>query len=70
MVLLVVIDSMVDFYFGTFKFEYFLWQDVPVDLYISIAIALGGWFFNDKRLKAKNKYVELDLNNENGKKEK
>ena len=70
MFFLVVIDLMVDFYFGTFRFENFLWQDVPVDLFISISIALVGWFFNDKRLEAKNKYIELDLNNKDGEKDK
>lgn len=70
MLLLITGDLLVEFYFGTFSFEGFLWEDIPVNLYISIAIALGGWFFNDKRLEAKNKRIELDLNNKDGEKEK
>lgn len=69
LILLIIGDLLIEFYFGTFNFEAFLREDVPVNLYISVAIALGGWFFNDKRLKAKNKRIELNLSNKDGKKE-
>ncbi len=70
MILLIIGDLTVEFYFGTFSLNAFLWEDIPVNLYISIAVALGGWFFNDKRLEAKNKHIELGLNNKDGEKEK
>ncbi len=70
MFLLVTIDLVVDFCLGTFKPENLLWQDIPIDLLMSISVALCGWFFYGKRLKLKSNIIELNLNEENGKKEK
>lgn len=72
MIFLILVDLIFDlfFYEESFNFENFLWWDIPINLILSILVAIYSWYFGGKRLQLKSNVIELNLNEENGKKEK
>ncbi len=69
---LISIDLIFDLflYEELFNFENFLWWDIPINLVLSILVAVWSWYFGGKRLQLKSDMIEMNLNEENGKKEK
>lgn len=72
MTFLILIDLIFDlfFYEEPFNFENFLWWDTPINLVLSVLVAVWSWYFGGKRLQMKSDVIEMNLNKENGKKEK
>jgi hypothetical protein len=72
MIFLISIDLIFDIYFyeQTFELENFLWWDIPINLILSILVAVWSWYFGGKRLILKSNITEIKLNENNGKKEK
>jgi len=72
MIFLISVDFIFDllFYEEPFNFENFLWWDIPINLILSVLVAVWSWYFGGKRLQLKSNVIEMNLNEENGKKEK
>ncbi len=72
MIFLILVDLIFDFflYEEPFNFENFLWWDIPINLILSISVAVYSWYFGGKRSQLKSDVIEMNLNEENGKKEK
>ena len=72
MIFLITIDLTIDGYFYEESFEWknFLWWDIPINLVLSVLVAALYWYYGGKRLKLKSDVIELNLNENNGKKEK
>ncbi len=72
MIFLILVDLIFDllFYEEPFNFENFLWWDIPINLILSVLVAAYSWYFGGKRLLLKSDVIEMNLNEENGKKEK
>ncbi len=69
---LILVDLIFDlfFYEEPFNFENFLWWDIPINLILSILVAVYSWYFGGKRLQLKSDVIEMDLNETNSRKEK
>lgn len=69
---LFLVDLIFDIFFPEepFELENFLWWDIPINLVLSVLVALYSWHFGGKRLQLKSNVIELNLNEENGKEEK
>jgi len=72
MIFLISVDLVFDlfFYEELFTFEDLLWWDIPINLVLSILVAVWSWYFGGKRLQLKSDVIEMNLNEENGRKEK
>ena len=71
MILLSLVDLAVDFFIlGTFDLQRFIFQDFLINIFMSLLVAFSGWFLYGKRLKLKSNITEINLNENNGKKEK
>ncbi|MDQ3749806.1 MAG: hypothetical protein M3367_12480 [Acidobacteriota bacterium] len=72
MIFLIFVDLIFDlfFYKDPFNFENFLWWDIPINLILSILVAVYSWYFGGKRLQLKSDVIVMNLNEENGEKEK
>ncbi len=72
MIFLILVDLIFDlfFYEEPFNFENFLWWDIPINLILSILVAVYSWYFGGKRLQLKSDVIEMDLNETNRRKEK
>lgn len=69
---LILVDLIFDlfFYEEPFDFENFLWWDIPINLILSILVTVYSWYFGGKRLQLKSDVIEMNLNENNDKKEK
>lgn len=72
MAFLISVDLIIDEYFfeESFNWRSFLWWDIPINLILSVLVAIYYWYFGAKRLKLKSDVIEMNLNENNGKKEK
>jgi len=53
-----------------FELENFLKWDIPFNITVGCLFAIWKWFFRGKRLELKSNVIEMNLSNENDKKEK
>ncbi len=72
MMILFLIDLIINGYFYEEPFEWknSLWWDIPINLILSVSVAISYWYYGGKRLKLESDIIEMNLNENDGKKEK
>ena len=72
MLVLFLIGSIIDLFIleESFSIEEFIWWDLPINTILSVLFAIYSWYFGNKRLKLKSDIIEMNLNKNNGEKEK